>query len=325
MSQTSALRKANVMRESLLDHGVPQVNIMLVAGRPASDRWDTGGSFRGAMSHHVASKPTVARPTPGLSLVRNGRADLSGPLANGHGGVNLCYNIITFGLANHPGTGGPLTLRGPLGNVTIPRDNARPYMWGTEWEGGYSEALWGTTFQNPVTKKKMTYSEFMGRSNNGIIQALHEIRGVNVADSLDLSGYHGEHKTWAPGRKPDRLGYTTDSGRAEMRRYEIKEPVKVGVFPTFRNHMAEELDIIEALNGPVAKADPAYHARLVARLSVVQKVIYSYGRAQWLALRAEYHAGKDRAYREHHGPLTKKRWGMLIGRLDLNLRRHPNP
>ena len=44
---------------------------------------------------------------------------------------------------------------------------------------------------------------------------------------MDLSGYHGEHKTWAPRRKPDRRNYSTDGGRAELRRWDRStRPVK---------------------------------------------------------------------------------------------------
>lgn len=219
-----ARRRANIVRTCLLEAGVPEVSIELQPGRPASgDSWNALNPVA-VFSHHIASRPTKSSPTPGLSLVKRGRSDLPGPLANGAAGVDLVYRILTLGLANHPGTGGPLTVTGPLGSYTIPKDSARAYAWGTEFEGGYSAATWDTVYTNKRTGKTMTFREFMGRVNAGLTRAIWLInrykRHPGAVGALDLSGYHGEHKTWAPGRKPDRLSYTTESGRAEIRRYQ---------------------------------------------------------------------------------------------------------
>jgi hypothetical protein len=54
----------------------------------------------------------------------------------------------------------------------------------------------------------MSFHEFMARCLNGT-QAQYD---------LPL-GAHAEHKTWAPTRKIDRMGYTKDRGIAEMRKY----------------------------------------------------------------------------------------------------------
>lgn len=225
----TALQRARAVREVMLAHGVPEVSIELQAGRPTSgDVWNALDPVM-HMSHHIASSPTVSNPTPGLALVKRGRSDLPGPLANGTAGVDLVYRILTLGLANHPGTGGPLTLRGPLGAYTIPRDNARAYAWGTEYEGGYTDAVWDATYTNRRTGKSMTFREFMGRCNAALAEALWlpglSSRGKYTAidPGMDLSGYTGEHKTWAPNRKPDRRNYSTDSGRAEVRRYNLQE------------------------------------------------------------------------------------------------------
>lgn len=191
MSRTTALAAAKDLRAALLDHGVRRVSIELQAGRgPSSDRWHAR-TFRGVMSHHIVSRRSMGL-TPGLALVKRGRADLTGPLANGYGGFDLTYRVISLGWANHPGRGGPLTLDG----ARIPADNGRPYLWGTEYEGGLDRGDWTDEFR-----------EFMGRANAGI------------CDWLGLTpDAHAEHRTWTP-RKIDRLGYTTAAGRAEIRRY----------------------------------------------------------------------------------------------------------
>jgi hypothetical protein len=219
----TALTRARAVRAVLLDHGVPEVSIELQPGRPMGrDDWNSLDPVA-VLSHHIASNPTVANPTPGLSLVKRGRSDLPGPLCNGTAGVDLVYRIICLGYANHSGFGGPLTVSGPLGSFTIPKDNGRAYLWGTEYEGGYTNEVWDKVYTNRRTGKTMTFREFMGRCNAGLVEAIWlpglNSRGKRPTPGMDLSGYHGEHKTWAPGRKPDRKDYTTESGRAEVRRF----------------------------------------------------------------------------------------------------------
>jgi hypothetical protein len=227
MARARALNRARRLREALLDHGVPQVSIELVMGRPGpSDRWN-GCNPVAVMSHHIASYPTQSNPTPGLSLVKRGRSDLSGPLCNGTAGMDLVYRIVCMGWANHSGEGGPWVVRGPLGAYRIPRNQGRPYIWGTEYEGGYDDSTWDRTYQNPKTKKKMTFREFMGRANAGLVEGIWAIngKGKNATGGMDLSTYHGEHgQPWAEGRKPDRRGYTAhvSLGRREIRRWDSK-------------------------------------------------------------------------------------------------------
>jgi hypothetical protein len=221
----TALLRAQKIREVLLDHGVPEVSIELQDGRPApGDTWNSLDPVS-VFSHHIASYPSPANPTPGLNVVKQGRPDLGGPLANGTAGVDLVYRILCLGWANHPGYGGPLVVSGPLGSFRIPVDNARPYAWGTEYEGGYTDAVWDETYTNRRTGKRMTFREFMGRCNAGLVEAIW-LPGVSsrgrydqITPGMDLSGYHGEHLTWAPGRKFDRRNYTTTSGRLELRRF----------------------------------------------------------------------------------------------------------
>jgi hypothetical protein len=272
----TALIRAKRVRAVLLDHGVPEVTVGgLLPGRPGpGDVWN-GLDPVGLLSHHIASHPTPENPVPGLALVRNGRSDLPGPLANGTAGVDLVYRIITLGWANHPGFGGPLTVRGPLGAFTVPRDNGRPYLWGTEYEGGFSEAVWDRTYTNKRTGKKMTFREFMGRVNAGLAEAIWlpgiSSRGRKPLPGMDLSGYHGEHKTWAPTRKIDRLGYTTESGRAEIRRFNTVED------DMFQQDDSDRLKRIEAMLEADKKRDANERERdvrlakgIAARINVAE-------------------------------------------------------
>jgi hypothetical protein len=217
----TAMERAKVMRQFLLKHGVPEVSIELQVGRPSgADDWNAFQPVA-VMSHHIASNPTVANPTPGLYVVKHGRSDLPGPLCNGTAGVDLVYRIITLGMANHPGEGGPITVDGACGAYTLPKDYARAYAWGTEYEGGYSETTWNATYKNKRTGKSMSFREFMGRANAGLCEGIWFINGHHQrpAPQYPLMNYHMEHKTWAPTRKTDRLGYTTESGREEIKKW----------------------------------------------------------------------------------------------------------
>jgi hypothetical protein len=210
MSRESALKKANDLRRVLLSYGVPEVKIHLKAGRPApGDDWDSG-FFVADMSHHTVSRYNSRNLTPVLAMCMNGRPSdgLPGPLCNGYGGWDLCYRIITMGYANHPGAGGPIVVPAlTVGKFRIPKDSARRYAWGTEFEGGLNEKDWDRTLTNPRTKKRMTFREFMGRTN----AALEEYLEI-------ASGAHLEHSTWT-NRKIDRLGYTAQEGVKEKQRY----------------------------------------------------------------------------------------------------------
>jgi hypothetical protein len=190
MSPDAAQAAARRLRVALLEHGVGNVSIELMPGRPVptGSRW-LNTRFIGEMSHHTAGP--ASGQTPSLALCKRGRSTIPGPLCNGYGGRDLVYRIITMGLANHPGKGGPLT----LGRFRIPADSARPFLWGTEWEHpGVPPHEWTDEMR-----------EFTARSNAGILDWL----GQPLA-------HHVEHSTWAAGRKIDRLGYTKEQGQNEI-------------------------------------------------------------------------------------------------------------
>lgn len=154
MSQTEAIARARDLKASLLDHGVRQVSIELVRGRPAGPNggwWDE--RFVGTLGHHIVSRRSQGQ-TPFLWLVKAGRSDLPGPICNGYGGFDEIARIITMGWANHPGRGGPVTVE--LG--TIPQNNGRPYLFGWEFEGGIDPDDWPDSMRT-----------FMGRCHAGTL------------------------------------------------------------------------------------------------------------------------------------------------------------
>lgn len=207
MSKETALTKARLLKAVMLDHGIPEVSIELQTGRPNPyDEWD---SLRvvADMSHHTVSRYDDDSLTPVLALCKRGRSDVPGPLCNGYGGWDLTYRIITFSYANHPGAGGPLTVTHTGSRYTIPKDSARRYTWGTEYEGGIAESDWDRLLTNPRNGIKMTFREFMGRSNS----AIQEFFRIDLASHL-------EHSSWTT-RKIDRLNYTRSEGQTEIKKY----------------------------------------------------------------------------------------------------------
>lgn len=190
MTLAEAQAAANSLRAALLDNGVRKVSIELQQG-VAGSGWHVDTFVRG-LGHHIVSRPSMGL-TPGLALCKRGRGapnPLTGPLCNAYGGFDLVARIITMGWANHPGAGGPWSVPGW---GTVPKDDGRPRIFGWEFEGGLE----------PWTDEM---HDFMARCGAGTLDWL---------GNAPLECW-GEHKTWAPGRKIDRLGYTTESGRARI-------------------------------------------------------------------------------------------------------------
>ena len=193
MSRDSALVQAVRLKVLMAKRGV-KASIEIQEGRSwDGDPWMS--KKYALMNHHTAGPKQGL--TPCLGVVKRGRSDLPGPLANGYGGRDLVYRIITLGLANHPGQGGPITLAG----VTVPRDSARISTWGTEWE------------HDGISPWPADMQEFMGRAN----AALLEWMGRPVDCSI-------EHSTWTT-RKIDRNGYTARGGQAEILKWEGAPPM----------------------------------------------------------------------------------------------------
>ena len=244
--RTSAMNKARLLKTTMLAHGVPEVSLELMPGRPSTHGvWDALFPVSD-MSHHTVSRYSATNRTPVLSLCKFGRSDLPGPLCNGYGGWDLCYRVITLGYANHPGAGGPITVPAlTAGTFTIPKDSARRYAWGTEFEGGLNEADWDRVLKNPRTGDTMTFREFMGRCNAAL-----EV-WLQIAE-----GAHLEHSTWTS-RKIDRLHYSRAEGIAEKRKYELTEPEpepEPGATPNISEAIAANLAYARALDDIKAKS-----------------------------------------------------------------------
>lgn len=214
MTQSVAISKAQDLRESLLDHGVKAVSIELVEGR-GSQGWYVD-THLGSMGHHIVSRRTQGL-TPFLNLVKVGRVDLPGPICNGYGGFDEVARIICMGYANHPGAGGPYTLE----SGTVPVNNGRPYFFGWEFEGGLVESDWPDSFRS-----------FMGRCHAGTLDWISTSH--NFSSPLTAKS-HIEHKTWAPTRKSDRMGYSLDSARAELTPYLGGDEMAEGYLPLYLN------------------------------------------------------------------------------------------
>jgi hypothetical protein len=191
VTQAQAIAEARRLKPIVERWGVP-CSIELQSGR-GTDPWLVPPKYH-RMHHHTASwyRGPTGPLTPLLSLVKTGRTDVIGPLCNGYGGYDGIYRIICMGEANHPGTGGPITIDG----VYIPANSARKPTWGTEWEGGYQD------YEDiDIPRYSGGMLEFMGR----VDCALAEWSGRPLTSQM-------EHLTWAPDRKIDRREFTRARG-----------------------------------------------------------------------------------------------------------------
>lgn len=218
LSKAQAQYEAERLAYHIRKHGAKVV----IDLRPGAGGGHWGvDTFWGAMAHHVASHRSNGL-TPFYSLVRNGRGGpnpVPGPLCNVYGGWDMVARIVTMGLANHSGSGGPWEISG----FQIPKDNGRYYFLGTEFEGGMNESEWTPE-----------YRRFMGAVNAGKLDYIRELRRrkgfAGVIEDTALC----EHSDWARprGRKIDRAGYSQERGIAEMRAArknqvkDLPEPVK---------------------------------------------------------------------------------------------------
>lgn len=193
MTQARALEEARELK-SILDRWWSHrtCSIELLPGR-GSDPWAVPSKYL-RMHHHTAApyRGVDGNLTPALGIVKEGRPDVIGPLANGYGGFDLRYRILCMGLANHPGAGGPITIDG----VRVPKDSARGPTWGTEWEGG---------LQDYETIPGMM--DFMAAIDCGLAE-------YGVLGEPRLLTSQLEHSTWAPDRKIDRRNFTRTRGIA---------------------------------------------------------------------------------------------------------------
>lgn len=194
LSKAQAIVEASMLRSFVLERGVKTVSIELVEGRGGSG-W-LKKTWVASLGHHTVSKRSNG-DTPVLKICKVGRTGLPGPLCNGYGGFDEVARIVCMAWANHPGEGGPTKVE----KGTIPKNNGRAYLFGWEFEGGIDLADFTPS-----------YRTFMAQCLAGTLDYL---------DATSLS--HHEHKTWAPKRKVDRLGYTLEMARKEIDDLEVDE------------------------------------------------------------------------------------------------------
>jgi hypothetical protein len=183
MTQTQAEAAALALKGAMVRWGV-RCSVELQAGR-GNDPWGVYTKYLRMWHHTVSTYKVGGNLTPVLSICKNGRSDVTGPLCNGYLGYDRVFRIICMGEANHPGRGGPITIDG----VRIPEDSARKPTFGIEVEGGLQ------TWED-IDDLGPDMLETMGRADN----ALAEWSGRPLTSQL-------EHKTWAPDRKVDRKDF----------------------------------------------------------------------------------------------------------------------
>ena len=200
---------------ALRDYGV-KVSVEYQPGRPGIGTDD----FVGTMGHHTAGtwKDRSGRVlmTPSLYICKHGRPDLPGPLCNGYGGRDLVARLLTLGGANHPGEGGPYTVPG----FRIPKDSARAYLAGWEFEHNGLDEPWTDEFLDFSDRCLAATLEVLGRGPSS----------------------HLEHKTWAPGRKFDRSGITLTEARGRIAVAQATHRTKEDDVPLTKEEIAAVAD-----------------------------------------------------------------------------------
>src|SRR3546814_12375897 len=95
MSYALALSEARELQAIVESYGV-KCTIELQVGRPWSgDDWYSRKYV--LMNHHTAGPMTGL--TPSLAIVKKGRSDVPGPLANAYGGRDTVLRILDMALA----------------------------------------------------------------------------------------------------------------------------------------------------------------------------------------------------------------------------------
>ena len=148
------------------------------------DGWQSRGSAnfnpQGVVVHHTANGPRGDYPS--LTLVRDGRAGLAGPLAQlGLGRSGRAF-VIAAGRANHAGAG---SWRGLGGNTSV---------FGIEAESVGNGSDWTQEQRSAYPRMVAALLAGMGR------------------DERFCCG----HREWAPGRKIDPAGIDLDDFRAQV-------------------------------------------------------------------------------------------------------------
>jgi predicted chitinase/peptidoglycan hydrolase-like protein with peptidoglycan-binding domain len=131
------------------------------------------GTVLGVMCHHTATRNPDRLNMPTLAMIRDGRSDLAGPLAQLGLGLDGTFYVVAAGRANHAGKG--------------------------DWRGvsGNSRFI-GIEAENSGTAADLPWPEIqMDAYRRGVAAIL-----TRIGASADMCC---GHKEYAPGRKPDPL------------------------------------------------------------------------------------------------------------------------
>ena len=132
------------------------------------------GSFdpRGVVCHHTATSRQAPGDYPSLGIVRDGRSDLPGPLAQFGLGRSGRVLVIAAGKANHAGPGG---FRGLSGNNSV---------WGIEAENDGVGQPWGDAQLDAYVRLAAALARHTGFGADMV--AAH--REWNPRDKIDPTG-----------------------------------------------------------------------------------------------------------------------------------------
>jgi hypothetical protein len=182
-------------------------------------KWETRGSSsfspRGVVVHHTANGPG---DFPSLRIVRDGRSDLPGPLAQWGLGRSGDVWLIAAGRANHAGRGGR---RGLVGNSSV---------WGIEAE----------------STGRGDWTEEQRRTYPMLVAAIcrHQPCGPEMVCG---------HREWTT-RKPDPAGIDMDEFRAEVARHLAGQEDDVTV-DELRAELGPVRDELAGLKGRLASIE----------------------------------------------------------------------
>jgi hypothetical protein len=166
---------ADRMREIVRRLRAAGVEVLELSGCYSRGR-DWARVPRGIIDHHDASTRKSGE-WGALGVIRDGRPDVSGPLAQFQ--IGRCLDgrprvaVVAAGRGNHAGLGGPL--------LGVPRNSGNSYLYGAECANdGVGEP----------------YTEAAHRAHDVLFRVVADVCGWGPANVVG-------HREWAPGRKSD--------------------------------------------------------------------------------------------------------------------------
>lgn len=198
------------LADACRDSGLTVIEVPGWRTRTARLHPDGMTAVRGIMWHHTATPRTAKGDYPSLTVVRDGRPGVSGPLANLGLGRSGAVLVVAAGRANHAGTGAWPGLVG--GSDTI----------GIEAESDGSGKDW--------TREQL---DAMPRLTWALARRYHIPPGRVIA-----------HREWAPQRKIDPAGIDMSTLRAAVSRPAPPHPLEDDMTPAQDQLLREIRDAV---------------------------------------------------------------------------------